>query len=126
MEFILVPNVYPVDMFEHLWAVDRLQRLGISRYFQPEITQSLEYVYRYDNKSYNQLHYINQNNDKIIKIIVINYLNFRYWTKEGICWARNSHVHDIDDTSMGFRLLRLHGFDVSAGKFRKQPISIIF
>ncbi|XP_044503416.1 (-)-kolavenyl diphosphate synthase TPS28, chloroplastic-like [Mangifera indica] len=82
-----VPNVYPVDMFEHLWAVDRLQRLGISRYFQPEITQSLEYVYR-------------------------------YWTKEGICWARNSHVHDIDDTSMGFRLLRLHGFDVSADVFK--------
>ncbi|XP_044485621.1 (-)-kolavenyl diphosphate synthase TPS28, chloroplastic-like isoform X2 [Mangifera indica] len=82
-----VPNVYPVDMFQRLWAVDRLQRLGISRYFQPEITQSMQYVYR-------------------------------YWTEEGICWARNSPVHDIDDTAMGFRLLRLHGFAVSADVFQ--------
>ncbi|KAJ0053559.1 hypothetical protein Pint_03312 [Pistacia integerrima] len=82
-----VPNVYPVDMFQRLWAVDRLQRLGISRFFQAEITQSMDYVYR-------------------------------YWTEEGICWARNTRVHDIDDTAMGFRLLRLHGFDVSADVFQ--------
>lgn len=44
----LVPNVYPVDLFEHLWAVDRLQRLGISRYFQPEIKECINYVYRYN------------------------------------------------------------------------------
>jgi ent-copalyl diphosphate synthase len=42
---------------------------------------------------------------------------FRYWTDEGICWARNSKVYDVDDTAMGFRLLRLHGHKVSAGKF---------
>ncbi|KAF8388021.1 hypothetical protein HHK36_026687 [Tetracentron sinense] len=82
-----VPNVYPVDLFEHIWAVDRLQRLGISRYFRSEIKECLNYVYR-------------------------------YWTEDGICWARNSPVHDIDDTAMGFRLLRLHGHDVSADAFR--------
>ncbi|KAL4352900.1 hypothetical protein GQ457_06G029270 [Hibiscus cannabinus] len=82
-----VPNVYPVDMFEHIWTVDRLQRLGISRYFQTEIKECLDYVYR-------------------------------YWTKDGICWARNTRVHDIDDTAMGFRLLRLHGYQVSAEVFR--------
>ncbi|GAV57768.1 Terpene_synth domain-containing protein/Terpene_synth_C domain-containing protein [Cephalotus follicularis] len=82
-----VPNVYPVDMFEHMWAVDRLQRLGISRYFQPEIKQCINYI-------------------------------SRYWTEVGICWARDSPVQDIDDTSMGFRLLRLHGHDVSADVFR--------
>ncbi|GFZ00590.1 terpenoid cyclases/Protein prenyltransferases superfamily protein [Actinidia rufa] len=32
----------------------------------------------------------------------------RYWTEEGICWARNLRVRDSDDTVMGFRLLRLH------------------
>ncbi|KAL0418739.1 UNVERIFIED_CONTAM: Kolavenyl diphosphate synthase TPS5, chloroplastic, partial [Sesamum radiatum] len=67
-----VPNVYPVDLFERLWAVDRLQRLGISR----------------------------------------------YWTNKGICWARNSEVQDIDDTAMGFRLLRMHGYEVSADVFK--------
>ncbi|KAI3449643.1 hypothetical protein Pfo_006308 [Paulownia fortunei] len=82
-----VPNVYPVDLFEHLWAVDRLQRLGICRYFQPEIEECIEYVYR-------------------------------YWTNKGICWARNSQVQDIDDTAMGFRLLRLHGYEISAEVFK--------
>nr|QMW69080.1 terpene synthase 3 [Callicarpa americana] len=82
-----VPNVYPVDLFEHLWAVDRIQRLGISRYFQQEIEECIAYVHR-------------------------------YWTNKGICWARNSEVQDIDDTAMGFRLLRLHGYEVSADVFK--------
>ncbi|GLJ38375.1 hypothetical protein SUGI_0781460 [Cryptomeria japonica] len=66
--------------------VDRLQRLGIDRYFVKEITNNLDYVYR-------------------------------YWTNEGIGWARDSSVQDVDDTSMAFRLLRLHGFDVSSEVF---------
>ncbi|PIN18251.1 Ent-copalyl diphosphate synthase [Handroanthus impetiginosus] len=82
-----VPNVYPVDLFEHLWVVDRLQRLGILRYFQTEIEECIDYVHR-------------------------------HWTDKGICWARNSEVHDIDDTAMGFRLLRLHGYEISADVFK--------
>ncbi|XP_050266353.1 ent-copalyl diphosphate synthase 1 isoform X2 [Quercus robur] len=82
-----VPNVYPVDLFEHLWTVDRLQRLGISRYFQPEMKECINYV-------------------------------SRYWNDKGICWARNSEVRDIDDTAMGFRLLRLYGHEVSADVFK--------
>ncbi|KAL5059580.1 hypothetical protein RYX36_031184 [Vicia faba] len=82
-----VPNVFPVDLFEHIWAVDRLERLGVSRYFKQEIEDSL------------------------------NYLS-RYWTEKGICWARNSEVQDIDDTAMGFRLLRLHGYHVSPDVFK--------
>ncbi|KAK7285339.1 hypothetical protein RJT34_20108 [Clitoria ternatea] len=34
--------------------------------------------------------------------------------KKGICWERNSNVQDIDDTAMGFRLLRLQGYQMSA------------
>jgi hypothetical protein len=41
----------------------------------------------------------------------------RYWTDFGIGWASNSIVQDVDDTAMGFRLLRLHGFDVSEGTY---------
>ncbi|KAG0622099.1 hypothetical protein M758_3G072200 [Ceratodon purpureus] len=41
------PNVYPVDLFEHLWIVDRLERLGISRYFEREVRDCLQYVYKY-------------------------------------------------------------------------------
>nr|UPQ49773.1 ent-copalyl diphosphate synthase [Selaginella wallacei] len=81
-----VPNVYPVDLFEHVWIVDRLQRLGIARYFKQEIRDSLDYVYR-------------------------------YWTDKGIGWARESPVQDVDDTAMAFRLLRMHGYDVSPGVF---------
>ncbi|PKU67796.1 Ent-copalyl diphosphate synthase, chloroplastic [Dendrobium catenatum] len=43
-----VPNVYPVDLFEHLWVVDRLQRLGISRYFEAEIKQCMDYIFKYN------------------------------------------------------------------------------
>ncbi|MED6194808.1 Gly-Xaa carboxypeptidase, partial [Stylosanthes scabra] len=82
-----VPNVYPVDLFEHIWAVDRLQRLGISRYFETDIKECMKYV-------------------------------SRYWTEKGICWARNSEVQDIDDTAMAFRLLRLHGYQVSPDAFK--------
>ncbi|KAI3678917.1 hypothetical protein L6452_38221 [Arctium lappa] len=83
-----VPNVYPVDLFEHIWVVDRLQRLGISRYFKSEIEDCVEYIHR-------------------------------YWTKDGICWAKNSNVQDIDDTAMGFRLLRMHGYEISPDVFRQ-------
>ncbi|KAL6217407.1 hypothetical protein ACLB2K_010624 [Fragaria x ananassa] len=82
-----VPNVYPVDLFEHMWAVDRLQRLGLYRYFKPEIKECMNYV-------------------------------AKFWTEKGICWARNSEVQDIDDTAMGFRLLRLHGHKVSSDVFK--------
>ncbi|KAK9067609.1 hypothetical protein SSX86_011720 [Deinandra increscens subsp. villosa] len=83
-----VPNVYPVDLFEHIWVVDRLQRLGISRYFDSEIKDCVEYIYK-------------------------------YWTKNGICWAKNSNVQDLDDTVMGFRLLRMHGYEVYPDAFRQ-------
>lgn len=46
-----VPNVYPVDLFEHIWAVDRLQRLGISRFFRSQIVECVNYVRRYTTKS---------------------------------------------------------------------------
>ncbi|KAL4558767.1 hypothetical protein LXL04_036969 [Taraxacum kok-saghyz] len=83
-----VPNVYPVDLFEHIWVVDRLQRLGISRYFDSEIEDCIDYIYR-------------------------------YWTKDGICWAKNSNVQDIDDTAMAFRVLRMHGYKVTPDVFRQ-------
>ncbi|CAI0382231.1 unnamed protein product, partial [Linum tenue] len=82
-----VPNVYPVDLFENIWAIDRMQRLGISRYFQPEITKCVDYIEK-------------------------------HWDQKGICWARNSEVHDIDDTAMGFRILRTHGRQVSPDVFK--------
>lgn len=75
-------------MFEHIWTVDRIQRLGISRYFTQEIKDCMDYIHQ-------------------------------YWRdEEGICWARNTRVQDMDDTAMGFRLLRLHGYEVSADVFK--------
>jgi hypothetical protein len=41
-----VPFTYPVDLFEHLWVVDRIERLGIGRHFTGEIKECLEYVHR--------------------------------------------------------------------------------
>nr|E2IHE0.1 RecName: Full=Copal-8-ol diphosphate hydratase, chloroplastic; AltName: Full=Copal-8-ol diphosphate synthase; Short=CcCLS; Flags: Precursor [Cistus creticus subsp. creticus]ADJ93862.1 copal-8-ol diphosphate synthase [Cistus creticus subsp. creticus] len=82
------PGQYPVEIFERIWVVDRLQRLGISRYFQLEIKECcLDYA-------------------------------FKHWTQYGSSWARNTPVYDLDDTCMAFRILRLHGYDVSAEAFR--------
>ncbi|KAH9317858.1 hypothetical protein KI387_019627 [Taxus chinensis] len=78
-----VPCHYPLDLFERLWAVDTVERLGIDRHFKNEIKESLDYVYR-------------------------------YWDERGIGWARENIVGDIDDTAMGIRLLRLHGYNVSS------------
>ncbi|KAL6634600.1 hypothetical protein ACP70R_027271 [Stipagrostis hirtigluma subsp. patula] len=82
-----VPFTYPIDIFEHLWAVDRLERLGISRYFTSEIEGCLDYAYR-------------------------------HWTQEGLPATRDCPLNDIDDTAMGFRLLRLHGYHVSPCVFK--------
>ncbi|WVZ74938.1 hypothetical protein U9M48_023052 [Paspalum notatum var. saurae] len=82
-----VPFTYPLDIFERLWAVDRLERLGISRYFTSEIEECLAYC-------------------------------FRHWTQEGLPATRDSLVNDIDDTAMGFRLLRLHGYHVDPSVFK--------
>ncbi|XP_040384790.1 syn-copalyl diphosphate synthase-like, partial [Oryza brachyantha] len=83
-----VPMTYPMDIFEHLWAVDRLERLGISRYFASEIKECLDHVYS-------------------------------LWSHDqGLAFTEVFPVSDLDDTSMGFRLLRLHGYDVSSRAFK--------
>ncbi|XP_071918002.1 copalyl diphosphate synthase 1, chloroplastic-like isoform X2 [Coffea arabica] len=81
------PPCYPVDLYARLFAVDRLKRLGISRYFMSEIDECLNHVYR-------------------------------CWTEDGIFSGRGTNFSDIDDTSMGFRLLRLHGYDMSPEVFK--------
>jgi len=40
-----VPCQYPLDLFERLWAVDTVERLGIDRHFKKEIKDALDYVY---------------------------------------------------------------------------------
>ncbi|KAJ0618447.1 putative ent-copalyl diphosphate synthase [Helianthus annuus] len=82
-----VPNAYPVDMYERIWIVDRLQRLGIARYFSSEIKDCLTYIYR-------------------------------YWDDQGIGFARNCNVPDLDDTAMAFRVLRTNGYQISTDAFR--------
>eukprot|EP01018_Ginkgo_biloba_P030117 Gb_06621 [translate_table: standard] len=78
-----VPCIYPIDIFERLWAVDTIERLGIDHHFQQEIEAILDYVYR-------------------------------NWRETGIGWTRKISYADIDDTIMGLRMLRLHGYDVSS------------
>ncbi|KAI3807367.1 hypothetical protein L1987_23295 [Smallanthus sonchifolius] len=82
-----VPNAYPVDMYERIWILDRLQRLGIARYFRSEIKDCLTYIYR-------------------------------YWDEQGIGFARNCNVPDLDDTAMSFRVLRSNGYQISTDAFQ--------
>ncbi|BAF14085.1 syn-copalyl diphosphate synthase, chloroplastic isoform 1 [Oryza sativa Japonica Group] len=83
-----VPCIYPLDVYERLWAVDRLTRLGISRHFTSEIEDCLDYI-------------------------------FRNWTPDGLAHTKNCPVKDIDDTAMGFRLLRLYGYQVDPCVLKK-------
>ena len=57
-------------------------------------------------------------NDQLINIsnLVSWKLMHRHWDERGIGWARENPVRDIDDTAMGLRILRLHGYNVSSGK----------
>nr|UVC58046.1 CPS3 protein [Isodon rubescens] len=80
------PSLYPVDILTRLLAVDRLQRLGISRFFHSQIEDCLSYIYR-------------------------------FWTGNGVFSGRDSEFCDVNDTSMAFRLLRLHGYNVSPNVF---------
>ncbi|KAL7102177.1 hypothetical protein ACP275_08G103000 [Erythranthe tilingii] len=82
------PHSFPMDLLTRLWAVDRLQRLGISRFFDSEISDILSYIYRHWNAD------------------------------KGIFSRSDQEIVDIDDTAMGFRLLRLHGYDIDPKVFR--------
>eukprot|EP01018_Ginkgo_biloba_P040662 Gb_08093 [translate_table: standard] len=66
-------------------VVDIVDRLGINRYFKKEIKESLDYAYRHRD------------------------------AKRGMGWARCNPILDVDDTSMGLKILRLHGYNVSSG-----------
>nr|AGW18158.1 terpene synthase 5 [Copaifera officinalis] len=78
-----VPNFYSIEFFEQSWAIDRLTRLGISRYFGEKIKESMNFFYK-------------------------------NWKNTGLGWNRYTcDVPDLDDTIMAFRLLRLHGYDIS-------------
>nr|XP_043638186.1 (-)-kolavenyl diphosphate synthase TPS28, chloroplastic-like [Erigeron canadensis] len=83
-----VPMAYPVDLFEHIWTIDRLQRLGVARYFRSEIKDCAAHIYR-------------------------------HWNDQGIGYSRHVDVPDLDDTSMGFRVLRLNGYQVSPDAFHR-------
>ena len=39
----------------------------------------------------------------------------RYWDEQGVGFARNCNVPDLDDTAMAFRILRMNGYPVSPG-----------
>ncbi|KAH7652057.1 Neoabietadiene synthase protein [Dioscorea alata] len=44
------PCVYPIDIFDRIWMVDTIHRLGIDRHFGEEISDVLDYVYRNNGK----------------------------------------------------------------------------
>jgi ent-copalyl diphosphate synthase len=40
-----------------------------------------------------------------------------YWNEKGIGCGRDSVVADLNSTALGFRTLRLHGYNVSSGVY---------
>ncbi|KAG6488057.1 bifunctional isopimaradiene synthase, chloroplastic-like [Zingiber officinale] len=45
-----LPCQYPIDLFERIWAIDTIARLGIDHLFKKEIIDTLDYVYKYSGK----------------------------------------------------------------------------
>nr|BEH00593.1 isoprene synthase [Calohypnum plumiforme] len=77
-----------------LWIVSRLERLGISRYFEEEIVTCLEHVNRFWSNDY------------------------------GLGWDNSidgggETLQDLNATATAFRLLRTHGFDVKEDCFKR-------
>ena len=75
-----MPNVYPVDLFEHIWAVDRLERLGISRYFQQEIEECMNYVNRFFFATFQTIFYLKMQHGKTqsLRVTIFFYLHNKY------------------------------------------------
>ncbi|GLJ09970.1 hypothetical protein SUGI_0119340 [Cryptomeria japonica] len=44
---------------------------------------------------------------------------YRYWNNKGIGTWRSSSNPDLNTTALGFRILRLHGYNVSSGVYSK-------
>ncbi|XP_047323971.1 S-linalool synthase-like [Impatiens glandulifera] len=86
-----VPPVYPINEdLVKVCVVDQIQRLGLAEYFPEEIQQILSIAYR-NYVGINKLH-IEKKNDHFLPLRLYN-------------------------DSLAFRLLRLHGYDVTPGKF---------
>ena len=125
---IAVPCNYPFDLLERLWAVDTVERLGIDRHFKEEIKETLDYVYRY---------HVYWNFEMVQSVFLDHLINIAsnllspkmmrsHWEERGIGWARENPVPDIDDTVMGLRILRLHGYNVSSGKMMMPMYRTVF
>jgi hypothetical protein len=42
-------HTHSVELSKRLWIIDRVERLGIGRYFEKEIKESFAYIHRYDS-----------------------------------------------------------------------------
>nr|UPQ49782.1 levopimaradiene synthase [Osmunda japonica] len=83
-----VPHHYPIDFHERLSVVDKIERLGVARFFEAEIRQILDHVYSY------------------------------WTTKGMGWARSNFPEDQEDDTALAFRLLRLYGYSVSDDAFQ--------
>lgn len=69
-----------MDLFEHIWAVDRLERLGISRYFQQEIEECMDYVNRFFFATFQTIFYLKMQHGKTqsLRVTIFFYLHNKY------------------------------------------------
>ncbi len=67
----------------------------------------------------NDIHYLNLESHFEAEIQEkLDYVE-KHWTKHGLPWSKFVQIPDLDDTAMGFKLLRMHGRDVSGEVFQK-------
>jgi geranyllinalool synthase len=110
-----VPATYPIDEeLIKLCMVNQLFRLGLAEHFVQEAEEVLAQVYRYIYLSFAEE----------IKSVFSTFLNpllnitFRnYLNQESREKPSNSVEAQLFKDSLAFRLLRMHGYDVSSGMF---------
>ncbi|KAK1577799.1 hypothetical protein Q3G72_024934 [Acer saccharum] len=83
------PTVYPSEIYDRLTMVDIVESLGIDRHFRKDIIRVLDETYRTVNNNVKGKHR---------------------------CWLQGEEEIFLDTTTcaMAFRMLRAHGYDVSA------------
>ena len=112
-----VPAVYPRNVYNQLRMVDTLEKMGISPSFSYEINNILDTTYR----SVVSLWW-NPNlliDDAWALFCLIHYLLLIINLHACSSWlAKDDEIMlDMATCAMAFRLLRMHGYDVSSGNF---------
>eukprot|EP00253_Pinus_taeda_P021798 PITA_21798 len=60
---------------------------------------------------------IHISSEKSLSVKLVKSISYRHWNDRGIGWGSLNPIADLETTALGFRLLRLHRYNVSPAVF---------